>query len=140
MAYKWSKDAVIECDDSGGTVRDLSQYCDGTDMEKAFDELDTTGFGDSSQEVIAGLQKGSFSIKFKWDDTATTGPDAVLAGAAGLVGTVSFYPAGTPAGATKPKYSAEALLKSFKITGQIGSLTMGQADYVVSGGITRAVA
>lgn len=140
MAFKWSKDSVIECDDSGGVVRDLSQYCEGTDMEKAFDELDTTGFGDSAQEVIAGLQKGSFSVKFKWDDTVTTGPDAVLGPASGLIGTVSFYPAGSPAGAAKPKYSAEALLKGFRITGQVGNLTMGQADYVASGGITRAVA
>lgn len=141
MATAWSKDAVLKVDDSGGTLRTLTTYALAVDgLPGAFDELDKTTFGETGHRVEAGLANGEFTVEILWDNTVTTGPDVVLSGARGKVGTFEYGPAGGTPSATTPVYKGEALCRNFAITGRVGELTRGRAEFKVDGVVTRAVA
>lgn len=80
--YPVAGNSYIEVDDSGGTPRDLSVYIQeiGPLGEEA-SFLDVTGLNDTAQRVISGVGTGQeLVLRGAFDDTATTGPDAVLAG------------------------------------------------------------
>ena len=88
--------SYIEVDDSGGTPRNLSPYVDEIQLlgqKVVF--LDVTGLSDTAQRVIAGIQLSQdFILRGAFDDQTITGPDAVLTGIVGQIGTVSLGPVG----------------------------------------------
>lgn len=141
MATAWTKDSHFAADDSGGTLRTLTSYVTSVDgIPSPFEALDKTTFGAAARRVEAGLEGGTFTANFVWDNTATTGPDAVLAGARGKVGSVEFGPAGGTPTATTPVYRVEALLTDYRITGNVGQLIAASATWATDGAWTRAVA
>ena len=106
--------SYIEVDDSGGTPRNLSPYVDEIELlgqKVAF--LDVTGLSDTAQRVIAGIQLSQdFMLRGAFDDQTITGPDAVLTGIVGQIGTVSLGPAGNSAG--QRKINGEFLCLSYQ--------------------------
>ena len=89
--------SYIEVDDSGGTPRNLSPYVDEIQLlgqKVVF--LDVTGLSDTGPSgVIAGIQLSQdFILRGAFDDQTITGPDAVLTGIVGQIGTVSLGPVG----------------------------------------------
>lgn len=133
MSTAWSKDATVSVDDSGGTLRALTVYALSVDgLPGAFDELDNTVFGDTGHGVEAGLENGEFTLEILWDNTVTTGPDVVLSGARGKVGTFEYKPS-----TATIKYSGEALCRNYTITGRVGELTRARAEFKVDGVVTR---
>lgn len=117
--YKVSGNSVVKIDDALGTLRDLSAYVDTISaLGKEVQELDVTSFADTAERVIAGIETAQeFTISGHFDDTGTTGPDAVLAPRVGTLGTWEWYPIGTTSG--RRKFSGESLCKSYKIGGEV---------------------
>ncbi len=81
MAKYGSNSLVIEFDNAGGTPVDMSQYIlevNGMSVESMMEESHT--FGDSWREHLpTGLrQVGDLEWKGFFDDTATSGPDAIF--------------------------------------------------------------
>ena len=79
MAFFDSKVSEFLLDDTGGTQRDLSGYT--TDLRglpgvRALNEV--TALGDSGAKFIPGLEDVTILLGGIFDDTATSGPDAVL--------------------------------------------------------------
>ena len=72
-------------------------------------------------------------FKSRFDDTATTGPDAVLSGIVGKVGT---YQVGKPGSRV---FSGEALCVSYAITGRVGDTISYQARFRKDGATTVGV-
>lgn len=129
MAKIHGKDTVVKLDDSGGTLRDLSQFITSVDIPVAIDVAEVTGMGQPRKNYITGLQDSNpIAINGNWDDTPTTGPHAVftslIGGTAGY--TLEVYPAGTASG--KPKFSGEALLTSYSLSTGVG----GQITFTVN--------
>jgi hypothetical protein len=83
MAFVHGKTAVFKIDNSGGSLQDISAYCDNVDFPLTSDTAEVTTFGDASKEYIAGLKDATVSISGSWDATA----DAILAGIVGVAGT-----------------------------------------------------
>ena len=137
MAFNHGRVAVLKIDDSGGTLRDVSAYCTGCDLDQGVDIPDTTTFGNTTrQRDVVGLIDNKFTITGFFDPSATTGLYTVLSGLVGLAGTTSveYGPAGSTGG--YPKTTAEARMTSMKIGSQVDGVCSLSADFVVDGAVT----
>lgn len=121
--------SYIEVDDSGGTPRNLSPYVDEIELlgqKVVF--LDVTGLSDTAQRVIAGIQLSQdFLLRGAFDDQTITGPDAVLTGIVGQIGTVSLGPAGNGAG--QRKISGEFLCLSYQVISRVNHLVKFESRF-----------
>jgi hypothetical protein len=120
VKYAVAGSSYIEIDDAGGTPRNLSAYIEELEpLGKAVSLLDVTGLNDAAQRVIAGPELAQeFDLRGAFDNTATTGPDAVLAGLVGKIGTVSYGPAGNGSG--QRKITGEFLCLTYQVISQAG--------------------
>ena len=124
--YPVAGNSYVEVDDAAGTPRNLSAYVDEiAPLGVAVSFLDVTGLNDTAQRVISGVEVGQeFLLKGVFDDTVTSGPDVVLAGIVGKIGTISYGPAGNGSG--QRKLSGEFLCVGYRAISKVG----GQVRFV----------
>ena len=117
--YPVAGNSYIEIDDAGGTPRNLSAYVDEIEpLGREISFLDVTGLNDAAQRIIAGPQLGQeFALRGVFDDTATTGPDAVLSGIVGSIATGSYGPAGNSSG--QRRITGEFLCLSYRVISRV---------------------
>ena len=127
--YAVAGSSHIEIDDAGGTPRDLSRYVDEIEpLGKEATFLDVTGLNDAASRVIAGIEQAQdFTLRGAFDDTATSGSDAVLSGIVGKIGTVSYGPAGNASG--QRKISGEFLCLSYRIISRLNDQVRFEARF-----------
>lgn len=115
----------IDIDDSGGTARDLSKYVfEVLGLGVTYEPELVTGVDDTGRRVVAGIQASSvFTIRGRFHPRATVGPDAVLSGAVGKVGTVAYGPVGNNTGSRK--ISGEFFCLSYEVS----SLENGDVEF-----------
>jgi hypothetical protein len=134
--YPVAGNSYVEVDDTGGTPRNLSPYLEEIEPlgpEVSF--LDVTGLNDAAQQVIAGVQSGrEFALRGLFDDTATTGPDAVLSGIMGQTVTVSYGPAGNSSG--QRKVTGEFLCLSYHIISKVNNQVRFEARFKPDGALS----
>lgn len=133
MPFVHGKSTDFRIDNSGGTLTDISAYCDSVDFPQTIETAETTTFGDSNKDYIVGLKDATISFSGKWDATL----DGILAPIAGQTASVSFQygPAGSTA--TNVKYTGECFLTSYQITGAVGDVVTFSAEAQVTGAVTR---
>jgi hypothetical protein len=135
--YPAAGSSYIEVDDPGGTPRDLSPYVDEIGplgLETSF--LDVTGLNDAAQRVIPGVQPAQeLVLRGAFDDTAGTGPDAVLASLVGLAGTVSYGPAGNAPG--QRRIYGQFLCLSYRVISKVGQQVRFEARLKQDGPVTE---
>jgi predicted secreted protein len=133
MPFVHGKSAVFKVDNSGGSLTDISAYCDNVDFPITADTAEVTTFGDSSKEYVAGLKDATISISGSWDATA----DGVLAPIVGQSATVSFEygPAGSTA--SNIKFTGECICTSYNVTAPVGDKVSFSAEFQVTGAVTR---
>jgi len=131
MAFVHGKTAEFQIDNSGGSLTDISAYCDNVDFPLTADTAEVTTFGDASKEYIGGLKDATISISGSWDATA----DGVLAGIIGLAGSFQYGPAGTTGG--NIKYTGECICTSYNVTAPVGDKVSFSAEFQVTGDVTR---
>ena len=138
MAFVDSRVSVFKLDDSGGVLRTLTAYVDNVDGLPGGRTMDdVTALGDSGHKFIPGIANQTFSISGHWDSTATTGPNAVLAGcaiSATATSTFEHGPEGSTAG--QIKYTGECWVTDYKVTSQVGSKVSYSATMQVDGVVT----
>lgn len=139
MAFAHSKDSVFSLDDSGGSLRTLTTFTDtvsGLPGGRGLSEV--TAFGDLGTKNIPSIANVTFSAGGSWDNTATTGPDAVLNGLRSATATASFE--WGPEGGTNGdiKYSGECWMTEYtcdtSVTNKVTWSATFQVDGVVSHG------
>jgi hypothetical protein len=131
-----SKDLVIQFDDSGGTLRTMTQYIreiNGVKVEAIL--ADSHSFGDTWFETLAtGLKKmGDVTMGGFYDDTSSTGPDAVFIG----IGNTTTRTLTLTWGGTKTT-SVETVILSYERTAKVGDMTMFQVVVRPTGTVTEA--
>lgn len=131
MAFVHGKTAFFQIDNSGGSLQDISAYCDNVDFPLTADTAEVTTFGDSSKEYIAGLKDATISISGSWDATA----DAILAGIVGVAGTFEYGPAGNTGG--NVKFTGEAICTSYNVSAPVGDKVSFSAEFQCTGAVTR---
>jgi hypothetical protein len=139
MAMYHGKGLVFKVDDSASTLQPLTAYVDSVDLDSSVEMGETTTAGVEDKTFVSGQAEHDLSISGKWDDTASTGPDAVLAGIIGkeTTSTFEFGPSGSGAG--KVKYSGECFLTGYKRSAPTGGVVTFTADFKVSGAVTKGV-
>lgn len=134
MAKYGSDDVVIEVDNSGGTLVDLSQYIDTINEINISAMLqESHAFGDSWVEhLYTGVKMTApITIEGFYDDTSTTGPNAVLNS---LGDTRTFK---ITYGSTKTT-SVEAVITSYVRRPVRGELTRFTCTLTPTGAVTEA--
>jgi hypothetical protein len=138
MTFFDSKASRFLIDDTGGTQRDLSPYITeihGLPGPRPLNEI--TALGDSGARFIPGLEDVAFTIGGYFDNTAASGPDAVLGSLRTHDSAVDFEYG--PEGATSGdiKYSGACWISSYDLRSRVGNLVEWAALLQVQGTVTR---
>lgn len=118
--YRVGGNTVVRLDASaGGTLNAITQYVKTIDgFGRQYQALEDTHFDDTAERFIPGIEEAQeLTLRGAFEDTATTGPDAILSTAVGTLLTFEFNPRGTAAGARK--FTSEVLVVSYKISSEI---------------------
>lgn len=133
MSKRHGINAVIQLEDSGGTLRTISNDVDNTDAPINIDSGDVIGFGDASHSYVVGAQDSPISLKGPYNDLVTTGIHAVLTsiirgtGVGGSAGyDFRYMPSGTASG--MPRLRGRVLLTSYQPTSPVSGPVTWQAS------------
>lgn len=138
MSFVHGKSTHFAIDDSGGTLRNISAYCDQVQGLPAGRSLSpVTAFGDSGVKSIPGLVNAQFSIRGHYDPTATTGPHAVLTSlrSSSATSTFNFGPEGNGAGTTK--IYGECWLTEYAVDASVDNKISFSATFQVDGTVSE---
>ena len=102
------------------------------------DAAEVSTLGNTAKAYIPGMTDGTIPLEGPFDATVDGWMDG-LVGFATLVAW-EFYPAGSPVGVTKPKYSGNCLVTAYDITTGTDDAASWSGEVQLSGTITRAVA
>ena len=125
-------------DDTSGTQHDLSTYLnDMSGLPGGRELLQQTGVGASGRERDAGLKNGMFRIAGFYDDTATSGPDAVLGPLVDHTAAVDFEygPKGSTGGYVK--YYGTCWCRRYSLGSSIAGMVTFTAEFEVQGQVNR---
>ena len=132
--FTHGKNAAFKIDDSGGTLRDISDVLTDVSISRTADVAEVSAFSNSSKAFVAGLKDATLTISGSFDATV----DGYLSGILGAEGSFEFYPIGTTGG--NPKASGEAIMTSYDRTPDIGGAVTFTASFQVSGDVTEGTA
>jgi hypothetical protein len=139
MALFDSKTAKFRITDSGGTTdRDLSTFItEISGLPGARNLNEATALGDSGATFHPGLENVTISLSGHYDDTGTTGPEALLGPLRTHTAAVAFAygPKGTTSGFLK--YSGTFWVTEFTVDSSVGSLVTWSTSLQVEGTVTR---
>ena len=139
MAKYSSSDFTVQVDNSSGSLVTLTAYITAVSTFTVEASLtDSTTMGDSWQESLAtGLRNGSeLTISGLFDDTSSTGPDAVL-NAPFSGPAVSTRSVVLTWGGSKTS-SFEAIIKSYQRSATANDLSTFECVLVPTGAVTEA--
>jgi len=112
----------------------LSTFVDTSDLDLDSDEHDVTTYGKNSHVVQGGLLGGKATMGGTYDNTAGTGPRAVIKPLRGTVVTLIRRPEGTGAG--KPQDSVAVLVKNYKETNPVADMVKWTCEMTLSDDVT----
>lgn len=133
--FRHGKAAVFKIDDSGGTLRDISDASNSISFPREAEVLETTSFGSNDRTYIVGFKSQTISVEGSFDATY----DGYIAGTLGQDATVSFEygPEGSTAG--RVKYLGECILTSYETSAGVGDVVNFSASWQITGAVTRTV-
>ncbi len=140
MAFNASKLTVVKIgvlSTSPTDTTDISTYCSSATFSEELDEIETTTFGNTNRQFIAGFADATLSLEGFWDPTLdglmTTLTSAFKAGT--IVSTpVEYGPAGSTAGSVR--YSGNGVLTKYEKSNDVDGVTEWTADFHISGEVT----
>ena len=138
MALFDSSKSRFLLDDTGGTQRDLSLYLTRIDgLPGARTLRETTSMSDTGRTFLPDVEDARVELRGLFDDTATSGPDAVLGPLRTHGSAVDFEyaPEGTAVGSVK--YSGTCWVEAYELRARVGSLVEWAALLQVEGAVSR---
>ena len=133
--FTHGKSAVFKIDDSGGSLRDISNVLTDISISKTADVAEVSAFSNSSKAYVAGLKDAVITISGSFDATVDGYLKAIVGTAAG---SFEFYPIGSTSGL--PKASGNAICTSYDRTPDVGGAVSFSASFQVSGDVTEGTA
>jgi predicted secreted protein len=114
----------------------ISSRATAVTWNRGVDELDVTALNTNWRDYIPGLQNWGLDIRGIYDDTATTGVDAVFDGITGLyIVETCFGPSGSDSGL--PRYSGSVLVTNFNTEATVDGPVTFTATAIGVGAYTR---
>ena len=138
MAFFDSKVSKFLIDDTGAIQRDLSPYITevrGLPGPRALNEV--TALGDSGAKFVPGLEDVTITLNGMFDNTATSGPDAVLGPLRTHTSAVDFEYGPEGSGTGNLKYSGTCWVVSYELRSRVGNLVEWSATLQVEDTVTR---
>jgi len=125
------KSTNFSLDDTGGTIRDISDTLTSVDFPETISTGTTTAFGATSESYIVGIRDASISLSGLWDSTI----DGYIIGTEPATRTFIFGPAGSTSGYVK--YTGECILTNYSVSSPVGDVVTFSLDLQCTGGVTR---
>ena len=138
MGFFDSKVSKFRIDDTGSVLRDLSAYITevrGLPGARGLNEV--TALGDSGAKYVAGLEDVAITLSGMFDNTSTSGPDAVLGPLRTHGSAVDFEYGPEGASSGNVKYSGTCWVTSYALRSRVGDLVAWSAALQVDGTVTR---
>lgn len=116
----------------------LTNYCNQAELGATVERIETTHFGSTAKESIAGDTEWTIPLSGDWDNTLDgyLAPDAVTPGTK-RTAVIAFV------GSTQTvtyTWTSNAEIQDYKVSGQIGGKLQWSATLALSGAPTRAAA
>lgn len=131
MAYVHSKLTYVSL-----AGNDLSRYVNDSDWTRSTDIRKLTTYGSNNEVYAAGLGDGSTDLSGVYEDTAVTGPRAVLEPLEGQNATLVYRPEGTGTGL--PERSVDVVVGEYKETHAAAEYVMWTCKLQHSGDVTHS--
>ena len=138
MAFFDSKVSRFLIDDTGSVQRDLSAYVAevrGLPGPRTLNEV--TALGDSGARFVTGLEDVTITLSGIFDNTATSGPDAVLGPLRTHGSAVDFEYGPEGSGTGDVKYSGKCWVLNYDLRSRVGKLVEWAAALQVEDTVTR---
>jgi predicted secreted protein len=142
MGFIHGKNSVFKIDDVAGSLTDISHFCEEVSLSRDIETAEVTTFGKDDKAYITGLRDATVSVSGKFDASAASAIDPVLAGILGSASTVSwaYRPNSASVSTSNPEYQGEAIVTSYEVSGGVGDAVTFSAELQCTGAITRATA
>jgi hypothetical protein len=134
MSFVHGKGTAVSIDGD-----DLSAYSTSVSFGRMADSHDVTTFGKNSKVYQSGLKDGSASMEGIYDNTASTGPGAVLRALVGGAA-VDFVYKPEGAGSGKPVSTVDVIVTAYDETAPVADMTTWSATLQLSDDIADTVA
>jgi hypothetical protein len=116
---------------------DLTDRIAQVSLEMSFDEIETTAFGASARERVAGLGDHSFTASFH-QDFANSEVEATIYPLLGTTTQITIKPVNVTTATDNPLYSFTVLVTEWApISGSVGELLTADVTWPVSGGVQK---
>lgn len=138
MAFVHGKSTCFKLDNAAGSLVDYSAYLNDLSFPQTVETGETTTFGKNDKTYIVGLGDSTISASGLFDSAADTTLQALVAALkAGTTATATFEygPEGSATG--KIKYTGEAIVTSYEVSGSVGDVVSASLELQVTGPCTR---
>ena len=138
MAFFDSKVSKFLIDDTGSVQRDMSPYITevrGLPGPRSLNEV--TALGDSGARFIPGLEDVTITLSGIFDNTATSGPDAVMGPLRTHTSAVNLAYGPKGSGTGDVKYSGACWVMSYELRSRVGNLVAWSATLQMDDTVTR---
>lgn len=132
MATAHGSKANFKVQDSGSTLRDLSNLLTSAGLPRSADTAEVSTLGTTSKAYIPGLKDGTIPIEGPFDGVT----DGYLAGILGMARNFEYSPQGVVTGT--PKYSGSAILTSYEVSTPVDDAGTFSGEFQLTGDVTRA--
>lgn len=133
MSFVHGKGTAVSLDGD-----DLSVYANSVSFGRSADSHEVTTFGKNSKVYQSGLKDGTASIEGIYDNTASTGPGAVLRPLVGGAAVELIYkPEG--AGTGKPVATVDVIVTAYDETAPVADMITWSAELQLSDDIADTV-
>lgn len=131
MAFVHGKNTYISLNGD-----DLSAFVNTSTFSRGADTHDVTTYGKSAHVHSGGLLNGTASMSGVYDNTASTGPRAVIEPLIGQTVTLVRRPEGTGTG--KPEDSVSVVVNSYVETNPVADMVTWSCDMTLSDDVTSS--
>ena len=127
MAFVHGKGAAVSV---GGDA--LGAFSNSITFARTADSHDVTTFGKNSKVYAPGLKDGTATIEGIYDNTASTGPGAILRPLIGAAAVeIIYHPEGST-GVGKPVATVDALVTSYEESAPVADMVTFTAELQLS--------
>jgi hypothetical protein len=130
MSFIHGKDTFVSLDGDN-----LSTFTKSSTLSDEADAHDTTHYGAEAHAFQGGLRNGTAGMEGTYDNTASTGPRAVITPLIGTVVTFIRQPEG--AGSGLPQDEVEVLVQNYVETNPVADMVSWSVQLQLSGTIDR---
>lgn len=135
--FRHGRAAVLKLDDSGATLRDLSNQLRDISFPRAVDLAETSAFGTFDKTYVVGMRGATISASGMFSAAASTEIDPVLAGVLGQEASITFEygPEGQTSG--RVRYTGECYLVQYEISSPYNDMVAASLELTITGAVTR---